>query len=160
MELLKNKEPELKKTCLIVEPEEFEGLKTQIDEMIQIALDNGLVGLSANQVGITKRLFIVNVNAYEEKTPEFAVFVNPKVKPIQKHGKSWGWERCGSISGWMFLVERWNRVEVSGQTIAGEPILPIELDKTLGIIFQHEQNHLNGILISDKARERRRINGK
>ncbi len=71
------------------------------------------------------------------------VLVNPEI--VSKEGKQSGEEGCLSIPGFRELVTRANQVEVRAQNEKGEPFT-LSGDELLARAFQHEMDHLNGIL--------------
>lgn len=137
---------------------DFSKMTDVIPDMIRVAIQNGLVGLSGNQVGLLQRVFIVRVGeeVIEEKlNVKYLTFVNPVVRPIREAGKKFDWEGCGSIPNTGCLVERWNKVDVTAQNSAGDTF---EMNGTglLARVIQHENDHLNGVLITSKARQIKR----
>ncbi len=138
---------------------DFSGMESIAGEMIDSAIRNNLVGLAGNQVGILERIFVINVMAElsDEKSPAgFITFINPIIKPVKEKGKSYGWEGCGSIPNLACLVERWNHVIITANSTAGE-VFSLPLFGIDARIAQHELNHLDGILMTSKARQRQVI---
>jgi peptide deformylase len=134
---------------------DFSGMAELTQAMIQTALeDGGLIGLAANQVGILQRVFVMDIGQDNTETPEFRVFINPKTKVNQAKGKIWGWEGCGSIPGIECLVERWKEITITAQDVNGEEFT-MNLSGRLARVALHEIDHLSGILITSKARQRR-----
>ncbi len=134
---------ELYKTCLLME---------------QVCLTNHGIGLSAVQVGIPWKLFIVRTDR-----TSFEYFVNCEYEP-EGDEKVKGVEGCLSIRDSdgelrMYQVERWKKVRVKGQrlTVSGKPALVpvdwIEDDELYTIVYQHEIDHHRNVLISDIGRE-------
>lgn len=142
MEILKYPNPVLKKKS-----EEVKGITPEVKEL---ALDmakamekNNGVGLAAPQLGILKRIIVVK----GEKGP--AAFVNPKI--IQKSRKTeTAEEGCLCFPGIFLKIKRAERVEVEAINLAGEKIT-FRAQDMLARIFQHEIDHLDGILILDRA---------
>lgn len=101
------------------------------------------VGLAAPQIGQSIRLIVV------ERTPESLVLINPQIvsHSLRRHTLE---EGCLSVPGKYGLVKRYRTVKVRAQTLDGSPIT-IEAKGFLAQIFQHEIDHLNGILYIDKA---------
>lgn len=100
------------------------------------------VGLAAPQIGISKRVVVVDVgNGLLE-------LVNPEI--VSFSGKDLAVEGCLSIPGVAGEVNRAARVEVRGQDRRGNPIR-IQADGLLARVLQHEIDHLDGILFIDKA---------
>ena len=149
MQLLKIPNPVLKTKCENVLGVSME-LLGQIDQMIQIAKDNNLVGMAGNQVGLLQNIFLMNMGE------NWQAFINPVIKRHNEKGKSWDWEGCGSIPNLLCLVERHNVIDVNYMSNDGES-KSIQLSGFLARIAQHESDHLLGILITDKARQRKRV---
>jgi peptide deformylase len=108
------------------------------------------VGLAANQIGRLKRIFVA---AYED---EEYVIVNPEIdersETVEKEV-----EGCLSIPETRVEVERPTAVAVTGQDLSGEPVR-VEVEGLLARIFQHEIDHLDGILILDRTDRESRKN--
>ena len=129
---------------------EFEIMPFIFEEMVKTAVENELVGLASNQVGFTNRFFIATVHG------EFKLFVNPKYKGNTQVGEKFKWEGCGSIPNISCLVKRFESVTVTAQDSTGK-IFNDVLWGSDARVFQHENDHLNGVLITSKAREKRRV---
>jgi peptide deformylase len=104
------------------------------------------VGLAAPQVGILKRLIVIDPQS-EDVTP-FAL-VNPTIVELADETER-GEEGCLSVPGLKELVERPVRVVVEALDLEGQPIR-IEAEGLLGRIMQHEVDHLDGILFLDRV---------
>jgi peptide deformylase len=127
-------------------------LQTLIDDMIETMREAPGVGLAAPQVGISERVIVVEYpeNDEEEDAPKklFAV-VNPEIKEISDE-TDLGVEGCLSVPGLHGEVERAVAVTVKGQTRHGQPV-KIKAKGWLARIFQHEIDHLNGVVFTDRA---------
>lgn len=134
-----------------------EELNTLISNMIETILENNLVGLSANQVGVNKSVFVIIVQVENQAPNEtkFMAFVNPVLKVDRNSGEKWGWEGCGSIANTICLVKRWGTVTVTAQNAKGEEF-EYTADGTSAIVLQHEYSHLQGKLIMFMARQTKR----
>ena len=98
------------------------------------------VGLAAPQIGYNKRIFVINFSG------DLRSFINPIISEVK--GFELSKEGCLSIPGKEFIRPRNNEITVLYQT----PLGKIESRKLVGkaaIIFQHEIDHLDGLLISD-----------
>lgn len=135
-------------TQVAQEATDLESLKEILPEMVKLAVQNNLVGLAGNQVGLLQRIFIMR---YGEG---FIPVINPKIIPDKNKGEKWGWESCGSIPKTACLVKRWAKIELEFTSLDGN-ITSLTLTGDDAIVAQHEQNHLNGILITSKARQRK-----
>ena len=147
MQILKVPNPILKTKCEDIPHVSIE-LLGQIEEMIQTAKDAELVGMASNQVGLLHNVFIMNMGE------NWQAFINPTIKRYKDKGTSWDWEGCGSVSNIICLVERHNSITVNYTSIDGES-KSLDLSSYLARIALHEYDHLQGILITDKARQRK-----
>lgn len=121
-------------------------------DMKQVAIDNNLIGLAANQVGILQRVFIMDVTKGMSEIPDFEIFINPKTKVNQAMGKEFDLEGCGSIPNTKCLVERWKGISVTYTNLQGENCIRA-FTGLLARTVQHEVQHLDGILMTSKARQ-------
>ncbi|MBE9117970.1 peptide deformylase [Lusitaniella coriacea LEGE 07157] len=128
-------------------------IQSAIDNLIATArLKNG-VGIAAPQVSRSYRLFIVASRPNERypDAPEMepTAMLNPG---ILSHGEERvkGWEGCLSVPGFRGLVPRYERIEVEYWDRQGRHNVR-ELSGFIARIFQHELDHLNGILFIDRA---------
>ena len=117
-------------------------------DMLDTMYENNGVGLAAPQVGVSKRMMVIDVSKDEEpKKP--IVFVNPTI--VDKEGELVGLEGCLSFPGVFFEVKRANRITVKYQNLSGkEQKMQAEGDLLCRAI-QHEIDHLDGELFVDKA---------
>jgi len=115
-----------------------------LDDMADTMYDADGVGLAAPQVGISKRVIVVDVGD-EHGLIEL---VNPEI--VSMEGEQLGPEGCLSIPGLQGDVRRSNRVVVQGLDRNGKPI-QFEGTELLSRAFQHEVDHLNGVLFIDLA---------
>ncbi|GAC1510597.1 MAG: peptide deformylase [Steroidobacteraceae bacterium] len=100
------------------------------------------VGLAAPQIGLSKRITVIDISGGEGE-PEQIVLINPQV--IRKEGKQTGEEGCLSIPGFREDVTRAMVATVRAQDVKGE-WFESTADDLLSRAFQHEIDHLNGIL--------------
>jgi peptide deformylase len=113
------------------------------DEMLTTMREHEGVGLAANQVGRLRRILVA---ATED---EEYVIVNPQIEEAAKTTEK-AIEGCLSIPDIQVEVERPTAVTLSGQDPTGSP-LRIEASGLLARIFQHEIDHLDGVLILDRT---------
>jgi peptide deformylase len=111
------------------------------EDMIQTMYDAPGVGLAAPQVGVQRRLFV-----YDVGDGPFAV-VNPEI--VEASGEWLYQEGCLSIPGLSWDLLRPKEVHLRGVDLDGEEI-DIEADELLARCFQHEMDHLNGVLIVER----------
>jgi peptide deformylase len=127
-------------------------LQTLIEDMIETLRVAPGVGLAAPQVSISDRLIVVEYPEDDEKEDapkKLFVVINPEIKE-QSEEVEMGIEGCLSIPGLHGEVERALTVTVKGLTRRGQPI-KIKAKGWLARIFQHEIDHLNGIVFTDRA---------
>ncbi|HET6948029.1 MAG TPA: peptide deformylase [bacterium] len=119
-----------------------------IEGMIEaMRLANG-VGLAAPQVGVSKRLFVAEV---EERVH---VVVDPQI--VKMEGEALATEGCLSIPGWVADVPRAQRVVLKGKNRRGRGIT-LDAEGLLARVIQHEVDHLNGVLFLDRVVDRSTI---
>ena len=104
------------------------------------------VGLAAPQLGISKRLFIVDVAADDEEPSDLRVFINPEITSTE--GETVFNEGCLSFPGIREDIERAERITVKAFDKHGKPF-ELDADCLLAIAIQHENDHLNGELMID-----------
>ncbi|TDA68139.1 MAG: peptide deformylase [Chloroflexi bacterium] len=127
-------------------------LQKTIDDMIETMREAPGVGLAAPQVGLSERLVVVEYEEDDEKEDspkKLYVVVNPEVISTSEETEM-GIEGCLSIPGLVGEVERSLEIVVRGQNRRGQPV-KIKANGWLARIFQHEIDHLDGILYTDRA---------
>lgn len=151
--------PTLRQKTLNVETFD-ESLKALIADMFDTMYDAPGVGLAANQVGVLKRLAVIDVDytiegdddgsvrKYVGKNPR--VMINPVI--VKKIGKVQEKEGCLSVPGYYEPVERLKSVVAEFQDETGEKHT-IEADGLLARAIQHEIDHLDGKLFIDRLSE-------
>lgn len=115
-----------------------------LDDMADTMYDADGVGLAAPQVGILKRLIVVD--AGDEQG--LIKMINPEI--IEREGEIVGSEGCLSIPGLNGDVRRSEKVTVRGLDREGNELV-VKADGLLSRAFQHEIDHLNGVLFTDIA---------
>ncbi len=133
----------LRKKCRPV-GEITERIQTLVDDMIETMHDANGVGLAAPQVGVMRRIFVVDIG----EGP--IVLINPEI--IEMSGEQTGEEGCLSLPGKAGTVTRANYVKIKGLDREGNEQV-YEGTELLARAFQHENDHLDGILYIDKAAE-------
>ena len=126
-------------------------LQTLIDEMVETLREAHGVGLAAPQVNVSQRVIVVEFGDEEDETvpPKLYVVVNPEITRLSKE-TSIGVEGCLSIPTVVGEVVRPIQATVKGLNRRGQPT-KIKAKGWLARIFQHEADHLNGVLFVDKA---------
>jgi methionyl-tRNA formyltransferase len=130
-------------------------LKKQIEKMVEILRREGGVGLAANQLGYGNRVVVVEFKDTQknQETTEIplTIFLNPE---IIEYGKEWECleEGCLSIPKIELEVERPSQIKIKYQDINGKKIKAAPKG-LLARILQHEIDHLNGIIFTQRLRE-------
>lgn len=125
-----------------------------IDSSIQQLIENMFetmyaakgIGLAANQIGILKRLCVVDTRQGEEKG-SLIILINPVI--IEKEGSVEASEGCLSIPGYSTSIKRAEKVYLKGLSKDGKEI-EIEGTGILARVLQHEIDHLDGLLLIDR----------
>jgi peptide deformylase len=128
-------------------------LQESISDLIATAKAASGVGIAAPQVGLSLRLFIIASRPSPRypyaPTMEPTAIVNPQI--IDRSGEIvMGWEGCLSVPGVRGLVPRDRAIEVTYFTADGQ-FVQRELTDFIARIFQHELDHLDGILFPDRV---------
>lgn len=134
----------LRKKCLKVENID-EALVTLADNMIETMYAASGLGLAANQVGVSCDLFVIDVGIEKEER-EPVIIINPVITASEEEVIAE--EGCLSIPEVFAEVKRFQHVEVKGHDLKGNE-LRCEAEGFLARAFQHEMDHLNGVLFWD-----------
>ncbi|GAB4503103.1 MAG: peptide deformylase [Anaerolineales bacterium] len=134
-------------------------LQTLIDDMIETMRAAPGVGLAAPQVGISQRVIVIEYAEEEEEVeegqdpkevkPRLYAMVNPEIVKTSAETET-GVEGCLSVPGLVGEVERKYAIQVKGFNRRGQP-MKLKVNGWLARIFQHEIDHLNGVLFTDLA---------
>ena len=126
-------------------------LKTLIDDMVETMRDAPGVGLAAPQIGILEQVVVIEFGDEEdEEAPKkLYTIVNPEIIRASDE-KIMGVEGCLSIPGIVGDVERSTDIVVKGQNRNGQKV-KLKLNGWIARIFQHEIDHLTGVLFTDLA---------
>jgi peptide deformylase len=144
-EIVKYPHPILKKRCEEVDRIDDE-LRTLIQDMIETMYSANGVGLAACQVGVPRRIVVLDVSPMDPEKDLF-VMINPEI--IAEEGEIDHEEGCLSVPECTEKVKRKAKVCVKGLSPAGKEI-EVTGEGTLAIALQHEMDHLDGILILDR----------
>ena len=120
---------------------------TLLDDMKDTLIKSGGVGLAAVQVGILRRIFIIDVGVDEEEH-NIIEFINPKI--IETEGNQQEVEGCLSVPGKYGITDRPMVVTVEATDRNGERFIYTG-SELFGRCLCHEYDHLDGILYIDKA---------
>ena len=125
------------------------------------------VAIAAPQIGVPLRIFVVSGHVFDPKAllnddkskkREDVIFINPEIVKISKE-KEWMPEGCLSVRPWYGEVKRAKKITISAYDEKGKRITR-GASGLLAQIFQHEIDHLNGVLFIDKARHIEKITEK
>lgn len=123
-------------------------IKQLVDDMKETLIKADGVGLAAPQVGVLKRIFIVDINVDKSDIREF---INPEI--IKKKGKNDKYlEGCLSFPGRSFKIVRPEKVTVRAQNLSGE-WFTFEAEDFIARALMHENDHLDGITIPQIGKE-------
>ena len=126
-------------------------LRAEVERMIAIMRDGMGVGLAATQLGILRRLLVFQAGPDSEPT----ALVNPEVEWLSEKAAV-AEEGCLSLPRVSMDVERPLHVRIGGRDTGGEPVV-LEASGLEARVLQHEIDHLDGVLILDRAsREQRK----
>lgn len=141
--IVKDGDEVLRKICRPVESFD-ERLKTLLDDMAETMYEAQGVGLAAPQVGIRKRVFVVDIGE------GLVEFINPEI--LKAEGSQIGQEGCLSCPNLWGMVERPNFVKVKAYNRNGEEFV-LEATEFFARAILHENDHLDGKLFKDIAKE-------
>jgi len=125
-----------------------------IEDMIETMKLSDGVGLAATQAGVSKRIIVFNPSCDEWRAD---ALINPVIS--KKRGSEKKEEGCLSLPGINGLVRRSTHILVEGLDIKGRPVC-FEAKDLLARIFQHEIDHLDGILFIDRINPMKRLMAK
>jgi len=127
-------------------------LQVLIEDMIETVRDAPGVGLAAPQVGVSQRVIVVEYaedDEMEDSPKKLYVAVNPEIiQPSEE--TELGIEGCLSVPGLVGEVDRHTAITIKAQNRRGQS-LKIKASGWLARIFQHEIDHLDGIIYTDRA---------
>ena len=122
-------------------------LEKLVDDMFESMYAAEGIGLAAPQVGISKRIFIVDVSFGKEPKDKLAL-INPEI--VSREGKQVEEEGCLSLPDIRDKVSRAFHVRMRAQDVHGV-WFEVEGDELLARAFQHENDHLDGVLFIDRV---------
>jgi peptide deformylase len=125
-----------------------EELRVLVRDMYETMYDAEGIGLAAPQIGVSKRVIVIDLRLPDQPSERLAV-VNPRVVWSSKE-KDKAPEGCLSIPGMEEVVQRPYAVEIEGFDPKGNP-MTIEAEELFARALQHEIDHLDGILFFDRV---------
>ncbi|MEX0585895.1 MAG: peptide deformylase [Pirellulales bacterium] len=129
-------------------------LRQIIREMFDVMYEAKGIGLAANQVDLPLRLFVVNLKGDPAASSEERVYINPVI--ANRRGQDEAEEGCLSLPGLYAEVRRPETVVVKAYDLSGNEINQ-EAAGILGRVLQHETDHLDGVLFTDRLSETGRL---
>ncbi|MEA2663833.1 MAG: peptide deformylase [Candidatus Eremiobacteraeota bacterium] len=149
-EIITEGHPTLRKVAKKVDPAEIADPMFQqlIDDMFATMYEAPGIGLAANQIGVSKRLFTVDLQDDEDAHGPLVV-INPKLTVTE--GEKESLEGCLSVPGMVGDVTRFERVVCTGLDRRGKK-LSLDATGLFARCLQHELDHLDGVLYIDKAK--------
>ena len=131
----------------------YEEALPHVMDMIETMYDDDGIGLSANQVGLAKRFFVIGMNAFDDGRGD-SVFINPEI--LEASEEPWDFEEgCLSVPGIHEVVTRPRTIKVRYLNDRGETVEEVFTDYAARV-YQHELDHLNGIFFVDRISPVRR----
>jgi peptide deformylase len=115
------------------------------DDMAETMYNAPGIGLAANQVGVPRRLIVVDCSRRDPDS-QLIVLVNPEI--IAAEGMTSIEEGCLSVPDYQAEVMRYEKVKVRGLDLQGKTV-ELDADGLLAVVLQHEIDHLNGKLFID-----------
>lgn len=157
LEILKYPDPRLRQVAQRVE-QVTDATRKLIEDMAETMYAATGCGLAATQVGVDERIFVIDVAADGEDS-NLQVFINPEI--VERDGIQTWEEGCLSFPGASEEIRRAERVKVKALDQFGKPF-ELEATGLLAIAIQHENDHLDGVLMIDKlnALKRRLVSRK
>ena len=144
LKVVKYPDPILSRRAAEVEQVD-DGVRALARRMFEIMAASGGVGLAAPQVGVSARLFVASPGG-DDAGPE-QVYVNPRI--VSREGSDVFEEGCLSVPGVTCKIKRSSEVTVRATGLEGREFVT-RADGLLARIFQHEIDHLDGVLIADR----------
>ena len=142
LDVVKLGEESLRQKSVPVE-EVNDEIRQLAEDMFETMIEAEGVGLAAPQVGILKRIFVIDVTGEDPM-----VFINPEI--LETSGEQTGYEGCLSVPGKSGVVTRPNYVKAKAFDLEGNEFI-IEGEELLARAILHENDHLNGTMYVEKV---------
>jgi|SRR5882672_10087332 len=154
--ILKYPDPRLKQVAEPVK-EVNDEIRRLVDDMAETMYAAPGVGLAANQVGVLLRVFVIDI-ANDDEPSDLRVFINPQITATV--GTQTWEEGCLSFPGVTEEIRRAEKVTVTALDRDGTSF-ELEAEGLLAVAIQHENDHLNGVVMLDKlSAVKRRLLGR
>lgn len=142
--IIREDDDRLRKKARVVEDVHAPRVQQTIEDLIDTLYDHGGgIGLAANQIGILRRIFIIDLGDEDG----LRVFINPEI--VEASGEQVMKEGCLSIPGVQGEVQRPAKLKVRALNQDGE-VFELEAEDLLAVCICHELDHLDGVLFTDK----------
>tara|TARA_Y100000814_G_scaffold279382_1_gene241964 strand:+ start:235 stop:720 length:486 start_codon:yes stop_codon:yes gene_type:complete len=146
-ELRINKDPILRRKAVEVRNFDF-SLSSLTENMFETMYESKGIGLAAPQIGISQRLIVIDIEEIDAEFPPLAL-VNPTI--TESTGEELGEEGCLSLPDFRAIVRRSTEISINAQNIDGQAV-HFSAQGLMARVLQHEIDHLDGILITDRLR--------
>jgi peptide deformylase len=133
-------DPRLRTKCPKV-PRVDDSIRELVDDMVDTMRDAPGIGLAAPQVGVMLRVIVAEVDDH------LHVLINPEI--ARAEGEQVGDEACLSVPGYVGEVKRFDKISVKGKNRAGKEVR-VRAEGLLARCLQHEIDHIDGILFTDR----------
>ena len=153
--IVKYGDPILHKKCKPVK--DFSNVGTIVNDMFDSMYEAEGIGLAANQVGINLNIFVIDIT-HTEESDESYVFINSSIIESSSN-KSSSSEGCLSLPNISLNINRPERIKLRYQNIDGDWCEDY-FSGLLGRAIQHENDHVNGVMIIDRVSETEKIKHK
>lgn len=155
-EILEYPDPRLREVAKPVEKVD-DSIRQLVEDMAETMYAAPGVGLAATQIGVNLRVFVIDI-ASEDEPSDLKVFINPEI--LEADGTQTWNEGCLSFPGVSEEIKRAEQVRVRALGVDGKPF-ELEATGLLAVAIQHENDHLNGVLMIDKLNAlKRRMMGR
>lgn len=121
-------------------------IRVLVEDMAETMYAAPGCGLAATQIGIPKRIFVIDA-AKQDEPSELKIFINPEI--LERKGEAIWEEGCLSFPSINEEIKRANIVRVRALDQNGVPF-ELEADGLLAVAIQHENDHLDGVLMIDR----------
>lgn len=142
---------------LITPTQRVEKITDEIRDLVQDLIDTMYdapgIGLAAPQIGVLKRVAVVDTSRKEEDPPELVVMINPDI--IEAEGEITWEEGCLSFPKVYEKINRPGKVKMRAMNLDGE-FFEIVAEDLLGVALQHEIDHLDGIMFLERMSKLKR----
>jgi len=151
LEVVTAPDPVLSRPCAVVDPTSPEIVQLAADLVATMRVSPGCVGLAAPQVGVSAKVFCVDVTEHPKTRTQHGTFVLCNAEVVSASRNEKAREGCMSVPDLTGDVKRATRVVVRGQEPGTGAEITIETDAFEARALQHEIDHCDGLLFLDRA---------